>query len=301
MKKLLPILALLLCSTVTAGTYDKDIQIGAGAVGIDSVVAIVEVNNTEIDSVLWKVFPVDSFITLDDSAIVTIAWFYFFTDDASATIKFTTAYEQIQAHVITSVSGADASFTYIAVDTSAAPDTAVQGVSVSAYNLSDQRVATGTTDGNGQVIFGFKVNDTIYFNSSQPIGWTWEQRDTSFAVQNGGVDTTKGNKFNPTGPVAGKAATVSVFVFNNDRTAAENVAVSAYLARSKVIDSAGFPVYNQTQTFYTDSDGLVTFTCIWSSYMIPATKWWFSTAVPGAVIKKKITIGRETTITLDLR
>lgn len=96
MKRMI-LLALLLCSTVTAGTYDKDIQIGAGGVGLDSVVAIVEVNNVRIDSVLWKVFAVDSFITLPDTAIVTIAWFYFFTDDASATIKFTTAYEQIPA------------------------------------------------------------------------------------------------------------------------------------------------------------------------------------------------------------
>ena len=90
-------LVLLLCSTVTAGTYKKDIRIGAGAVGIDSVVAIVEVNNVEQDSILWKVFAVDSFITLDESEITTIAWFYFFTDDKDETIKFTTAYEQIAA------------------------------------------------------------------------------------------------------------------------------------------------------------------------------------------------------------
>lgn len=198
----------------------------------------------------------------------------------------------------TQIPGADVSMTYRAIDT--ATSTAIQGVSVSAYNKSDVRVAFGTTNGSGQVIFGFKLNDTVYFNSTNPVDFVWTQRDTIFGVTNGLIDTTEGFQFSGDAPASGKTAAVSIFVTNNDRTPAINVQVSAYLSRSNVVDSAGFPVYNQTQTFFTDSDGKVTFTCIWSSYMIPATKWYFSTSVPGT-IKKKITIPRETSLTLDLR
>jgi len=296
MKKIITLMALSLL--LMAGTYKKDVQIGTGSVGIDSVVAIIEVDNTEIDSVLWKVFAVDSFITLPDTAIVTIAWFYFYTDDAAATVKFTTAYEQIPAHDITTVSGADASFTVVAFDTTNVA--AIQGTSITGYNLADQAIVLGTTDGNGQVIFGLKTGDTVYFNATGPVGYLWVQNDTTKGITNNGVDSVRGTLFAPAAPAAGKTAAVTVFITNNDRTPAENVAVSAYLSRSRVVDSAGFPVYNQTQTLYTDSDGKVIFTCIWSSYMIPATQWYFSTSVPGT-IKKKITIPRETTVTLDLR
>ena len=199
---------------------------------------------------------------------------------------------------LTSIPGADVSMTYRAIDT--ATSTAIQGVSVSAYNKSDVRVAFGTTNGSGQVVFGFKLDDTVYFNSTNPIDFVWTQRDTVFGVTNGLIDTTEGFQFSGDAPAVGKTAAVTVFVTNNDRTPAINIAVSAYLSRSKVVDSAGFPVYNQTQTLFTDSDGKVTFTCIWSSYMIPATQWYFTTSVPGT-IKKKITITRDAAITLDLR
>ncbi len=284
---------------LVGATYDHSVQISTGQTVIDSVIAYIETDNTKLDSAKWFSFPVDSFITVPDTAPLVLEYrFYYKIDSASGTYRTTS--ELLSAHIITSVSGADASFTYIAVDTSNGADTTIQGVSVSAYNLSDQRIAAGTTDGNGQVVFGFKENDTVYFNNTQPVGWIWEQRDTSFAVQNGGVDTAKGYRFIPTAVTAGKTAVVSVFVTNNDRTPAVNVMVSAYLSRNKVVDSAGYAVYNQTQTVPTDSLGMAQFTCIWSSYMIPATDWWFSTSLPGA-IKKKITIGREATITLDLR
>ena len=200
---------------------------------------------------------------------------------------------------LTSIPGADVSMTYRAIDT--ATGNPVQGVSMSAFNKSDVRVAFApTTPASGEIVFGFKLDDTVYFNSTGPIDFVWTQRDTIFGVTNGLIDTTEGFQFSGDAPASGKTAAVTVFITNNDRTPAVNVAVHAYLSRGKVVDSAGFPVYNQTQTLSTDSDGKVTFTCIWSSYMIPATQWYFSTSVPGT-IKKKITIPRETTITLDLR
>ena len=153
------------------------------------------------------------------------------------------------------------------------------------------RVAFGTTDGNGEITFGCKLNDSIYFNSTNPVDYVWVQRDTAFLIQNGDLDTTEGYQFSGDAPQGGKTAAVTIFITNNDRTEAVGVAVHAYLARSNVIDSAGFPIYNQTQTKWTDADGKVTFTCIWSSYMITATKWYFTTSVPGT-IKKKITIPR---------
>ena len=113
---------LLLASMASAGTYDKDIQIAAGDVGIDSVRLRVEVNNTKIDSALWTSFPVDSFITLPDTAILTISYWFYFSDDAGT---FTTAYEQIDAADKTTSVNNNVIGIY-AVDTSGTDDSVAQ-------------------------------------------------------------------------------------------------------------------------------------------------------------------------------
>jgi hypothetical protein len=94
---------------------------------------------------------------------------------------------------------------------------------------------------------------------------------------------------------------VTVAARYNDGTPASGVWVSAYLSRSNVVDSAGYTVSNQTQSAQTDANGLATFYCLWSSYMIPATEWVFSgrfQALGG--FKVKTEIPRQTSYFLNL-
>lgn len=100
-------------------------------------------------------------------------------------------------------------------------------------------------------------------------------------------------------PTYTKTCAVSVVVLDNRGDPVENVAVTAMLARSNLVDSAGYAVVNVAQRITTNSEGIATFNCRWSSYLIPATEWRFVVAgVRGP--KCTYTVPRETSTTLNL-
>ena len=92
MKRLLLLLVLLIVfvGMANAGTYDHSVQISTGQTVIDSVIAYIEVDNTKLDSAKWFVFPVDSFITVPDTAALIIEYrFYYKIDSAAGTYRMT--------------------------------------------------------------------------------------------------------------------------------------------------------------------------------------------------------------------
>ncbi len=91
MKRLLLILVILLfAGTANAGTYDHSVQISTGQTVIDSVIAYWEVDNTKLDSAKWFSFPVDSFVTIPDTAALIIEYrFYYKIDSAAGTYRMT--------------------------------------------------------------------------------------------------------------------------------------------------------------------------------------------------------------------
>ena len=103
------------------------------------------------------------------------------------------------------------------------------------------------------------------------------------------------------GSIADKTCGVSVVVRKGDGRAAQNVKVYMTLAMTaRTIDSTGAAIIPVMMTDRTDSLGIAQFTCLWSSYMIPATKWNIQVLVPGG-LRRQITVPRDTSYTVDLR
>ena len=208
---LLLILSLLLMGT----TINHEIHIAVGDDAIDSVRCWIYIDTTKQDSFLTtsiSTSPLDSFVTLEDTDNVKIICWYYFT----GLTNYKTSMEIVPlVPILANISGADASFTVVAFDTTNVA--AIQGTSITGYNLADQAIVLGTTDGNGQVIFGLKTDDTVYFNATGPVGYLWVQNDTTKGITNNGIDSIRGTLFAPAAPAAGKTAAVTIFILNNDR------------------------------------------------------------------------------------
>ena len=100
---------------------------------------------------------------------------------------------------------------------------------------------------------------------------------------------------------ANKSCNVNIQLVDNNGEAAEDVRVTAYLMRSRVVDSAGRIIRNTLQEVTTDSTGVATIPCIWSSYLLPETKWVFKVSDSRiGVFQKPITVPRESNYTLTL-
>ena len=280
--------------------------------GAGKIVAIVILRGgTQVDSINFTA-TVNSTTALDTSKVIeiTTAGYHSYrlhvekpvtTPNGSNSITVTRVwFEPFSVQLdLASIPGADVSLTYRAIDT--ATNTPIQGVSVSGYNMSDTRVVFGTTPASGELVFGFKLNDSIYFNSTGPPDYVWVQRDTAFLIQDGDIDTTEGYQFEGDAPAASSVAAVTIFVKDNAGVAIKNIRVTAQFVRGNMIDSTGIPISNAIQRGKTDSDGKYTFSCIWSSTVIPATDWRFTVHTLGGIVSRTITVDRQTTITLDFR
>jgi len=192
-------------------------------------------------------------------------------------------------------------FNYFATDTSGV-DVSIEGATVRAYNKAGTIVGRGLTKGTGKVRLNFNPNDTIVFQVYGPLGYIWTPDDTVFGIVNNASDTNKGYDYVATAPTAGKSATVTCWVLDNDQLPQAGIKVEAFLRQSNLIDSAGNAVINMIKTDTTDVTGKVEFTCVWSSYLIPATDWVFKFYITGALpVIKQETIPRVTTYTVDFR
>lgn len=106
-----------------------------------------------------------------------------------------------------------------------------------------------------------------------------------------------------TGSLTGKTCVVSVLVRTSEGQPAENVAVTMMPATiSRTVDSSGAAVMPVILRDRTDSLGVAQFTCMWSSYMIPTTKWNIQVLGYGfGSLRRQITVPRDTVYTVDLR
>ena len=111
----------------------------------------------------------------------------------------------------------------------------------------------------------------------------------------------RGEAYVAPSPTVGHAATVSVVIKDNTGAGLKGVYVTAYLSGSNLADSSGAGIANTTQRKKTNASGIATFTCIWSGYLLPATKWNFSGHSPSiGGFKRTVTIPSQATFTLDL-
>lgn len=191
------------------------------------------------------------------------------------------------------IAGAAIPFVVYAIDTSGTDDT------ISIANLTLYDALGSPRDGGPTTSVGnlqFTVTSGTWTVAGAAIGYHFD--DSSYSVT--GIDTVALYGYDQTAgtPPVAKTCIVSVYVLNSDGSPAEGVTVNAYLARNNAVDSLGNPVLSQMQTDVTDADGLAQFTCIWSSYLIPETGWWFVSPETGN-IRKKVTVPRQSTYTVD--
>lgn len=187
-------------------------------------------------------------------------------------------------------------------DTSSGDTAGVPYVSVDlrGWNTSTL-LGTDRTNASGIATFGTDA-DSVAFRGIGPTAqyvWPilWED---SVAGSGNLIDTVMGYFIDIPVASGSQVCAVTVVVLDNAGRAARNVLVSARLTRSNLKDSAGYAVANFTQNQRTDYLGRATFSCRWSSYLIPATKWRFTVRDPSVgQTKKEITVPRQTSLTLE--
>lgn len=171
------------------------------------------------------------------------------------------------------------------------------------YQTNDATAINDTfTDGAGEtdsIIDSFHVCDTdrvvvIYFEkyNGDPVYTTWSD-EFPWAIE---------AVYSPmVSPETTSTCVVTVTVKNNEGVAVEGVYVTAYLPRHNLVDSSGAAIVNTTQYEKTSTYGRAVFQCIWSSYLIPETKWLFATySRHTGSLKQYITVPRDTVHTFDL-
>ena len=143
------------------------------------------------------------------------------------------------------------------------------------------------------------VDDSTYFAEvrAYETGTGWLDPSTVVYGRWGYPTTTV------SGSLSGKTCIVSVVVRKSNGDPAENARVTMMPATvSRVIDSAGYAIIPIIQREKTDSLGVAQFTCMWSSYMIPETKWNIQVLGYGVgSLRRQITVPRDTVYTVDLR
>ncbi len=188
MKKLLLILVLMIVfvGTAKAGTYDHTVHLSFAGVSMDSVIAYVEVNNTKIDSAKWFVFPVDSFVTVPDTAVVNVTYLYYQTGGAGL---FETAWEDFQGNPtggyidsnLQGISNPNRIFTVVIIDSSGT-DELIPGAATDLKNAA----LTTLQQKNGSPVV-FSVNDATFTLVSVAGGFTC---DTSVIAVTGNQEDT---------------------------------------------------------------------------------------------------------------
>ena len=155
-------------------------------------------------------------------------------------------------------------------------DTLVPQVRVSVKDTTGKTIL-----GGGNVLSGNDGTITFTLNTGY---YTFVAEKSMYifgdsAVQiSGNVDSLHLDAYNVN--ATAKSASVTVVVARSDNTYYEGVLVSAYLARANVVDSLGRAIVNNIQRVRTNSVGQAVFTCMWSSYMVPATDWIFTVHKP---------------------
>lgn len=105
------------------------------------------------------------------------------------------------------------------------------------------------------------------------------------------TDTTAG----VTPPGSNRCA-VTFSVVDNAGDPVKNAWASISMVGGNKVDSSGNVVINTIQTKPTDGNGLVTFNLIWSSYLIPSTRYFIKV---GQNIGKYVTVPRESSVLID--
>lgn len=261
MKKILLLAALLAAPTnLIAGTYDKDIQIAAGGVSVDSVRLRVEVDNTQIDSALWASFPVDSFITLPDTAIVTLSYWYYFTDDNAEAIPYTTASEQIDAANRTQ-SVYDNVFGWYTVDTISGDS--IPGVSVTVKDASSNPWDVFKTDASGFNSANLSTGDWTFIASRAGDSY----RDTTISITTDDTILIRGGIGSVGSPAGGNEVRIYGYAYDILDTADAMANVWVFIEptaqANNTCDSTITPRFMKRKL--TEADGLFEFDVVRSS------------------------------------
>lgn len=184
-------------------------------------------------------------------------------------------------------------------------DTTVAGVydttsfvTVNIYDMTYSLLLSKATSSTGYTYFNMNADTFIVTGNSLGMH---DWRVDTFVVTAAATRLLKGFELwqEPVSSTA-KTASVVVTVIDNQGQPAENVYVYAELVNDEVVDSAGHLIRNTPQEKKTNALGKATFQCIWSSYLIPATKWRFYTKVSDAQIKQDKTVPRQTSYNVNL-
>lgn len=286
------LVVLLFCSTMAMATDYHRIFYKTDP--CDSIILVHEVAGG-VDSAWWtSCSSVDTSIDkagLSDGTHNFAVLFYFDGD--------TVAYSVSEAVVIGAVavdlsgSGLDVLTLYL-FDTSGADTVPVASAVVSLSNLAGTPYSYTTTKSGGYTKINFTATDTFLVTASKP-GYVLPSAET-LIVTGTSTDSLFGYDVALSSPSAtAKTCAVNVIVIGQDGNPFPNVTVTAQLIGNNLSDSSGYPVGTWVQTEKTDDNGSVTFNCLWSSYVLPSTKWRFSVQSPlFGNARKEITIPRET-------
>lgn len=260
MKRLLLILVLLIvfAGTANAGTYDHSVQISTGQTVIDSVILYSEVNNTKLDSAKWFSFPVDSFITIPDTAALILEYrFYYKIDSAAGTFRTTS---QLLGAVDKTTSVYNNVIGIYAVDTSGTDDSIAQ-VTITLKDASGTAWRNLLTDADGFDKANLSNGNWTLIGSLNGFVFI----DTTINVTADDTLSIKG--YNVAVPVTGSSVTATAFGDIRDLTGTliPNVTVIATLPRDVKNTCDSTWTFQPPVIVTTDASGRFTMTLTKSS------------------------------------
>lgn len=172
------------------------------------------------------------------------------------------------------------------------------GVTLNIYDMTYSLIRSRVTSSSGYTFVNLDADTFIAGGNSGGIH-DWEL-DT-FVVTAATTRLLKGFEL-WTAPVSvkDKVASVVVTVIDNKGDTVVGVWVTAQLIDDDITDSAGHVINNFPQEVKTNALGKAVFECMWSSYIIPATKWRFTTKAAHTEITQDKTVPRQTTYEVDL-
>lgn len=182
-----------------------------------------------------------------------------------------------------------------ALDTSGT-DSTVSGVLLGVTNIATGDKLMGPTLGDGGQTFGLAAA------TYQIIGYKtnyWFAIDTIVVSANNDSVALPGYDLASTYGSTPQVCVVTVNVKLGSGAPASGVNVSAYIRENRVTDSSGAVIIPRAQNEPTDSLGQAVFQCIWSSYLIPETKWRFTATLPSGSKSVDVLIPRQATYTVD--
>ena len=172
----------------------------------------------------------------------------------------------------------------------------VERVYVTVKNTLGTTLHQEFTSSGGYIIFPTKATDTILI-SGQKDEYVWDTDDTCI-ITGDKRDTLFGYNVYYAA-ASGKTCNVTVQVYGQDGSPAKNVEVSCVMMGSDVADSAGHAIRPDKSKRRTDASGNVTFTRLWSSYLIPASGYLVTVHSLGYAHEMTITVPRTSTYVVD--